>query len=200
MTRIICQNIAHSGYAISGIVDLLATIPAHKCLMNAPEETGLPLGPVTSQLFANLYLSPFDHFVKHSLKVKCYVRYMDDVILFIDSPLKMNHWKVQISQLLLETLHLKLHPTKEYLQRSQQGADYLGYKIYPHYLHLRTRNIKKVIRWLRPFNYWFAPTGEIPKTAHPFWPPLNRRDSKHYPAKPNVECKLSALTKDSSGD
>ncbi|AHM74481.1 RNA-directed DNA polymerase [Yersinia hibernica] len=171
LMRTILHPVAHHAVSLSGNKTLLDTIPCHKTLGASPYQTGLPLGSSASQLFANLYLSPLDHFIKHQLHVKGYVRYMDDLMLLGNSSQQLIEWREEISTFLTHTLRLTLHPTKQHLQRCSQGADYLGYKIYPHYLHLRTRNLNKIRRWLALFNYCLHPEGSPPPTKpdNPEW-------------------------------
>lgn len=171
LTRTVLHPVAHHAVSLSGNKTLLNTIPRHKTLGASPAQTGLPLGSSASQMFANLYLSPLDHFIKHQLHVKGYVRYMDDLMLLGNSSQQLIEWREEISSFLTQTLRLTLHPTKQHLQRCHQGADYLGYKIYPHYLHLRTRNLNKIRRWLALFNYCLHPQGNpIPtKPDNPEW-------------------------------
>jgi hypothetical protein len=170
-TQILLQNVAQSAYVVSGNQRLLAGIPPHKRLASSPDKTGIPIGSASSQLFANLYLNPLDHFIKHHLKVKGYVRYMDDLFLLGNTPQQLTAWQSQISEFLTTQLKLQLHPKKQHLQLCRQGADYLGYKVYPHYIHLRRRNIKKFTNYLRFFNqiitkqpYRFIPHGNYWQT------------------------------------
>ncbi|XKM14389.1 RNA-directed DNA polymerase [Orbaceae bacterium ac157xtp] len=154
---ILMQNVSDSPHVMSGSRSLLKQIPDHKLLHNAGYNTGIPIGSVSSQLFANFYLSPLDHFIKHTLRVKGYTRYMDDLFLLGDSTAQLNEWKSQIQTFVTEELKLKLHPTKQHLQFCDQGADYLGYRVYPHYIHLKKRNVNKLYRYLEFFNRLIEP-------------------------------------------
>lgn len=82
---ILAQNPIDPPPAISGRRHLLAQIPPHKSLFHTPPGKGLPIGSLSSQFFANVYLHELDHFVKHTLKVRGYVRYVDDFVLLADS-------------------------------------------------------------------------------------------------------------------
>lgn len=150
------QSIYHSATSntvtISGDKHLLSLIPKHKTLCAVPRGVGLPLGSAASQLFANIYLNPLDHFIKHHLHIRGYVRYMDDLLITGNSPSQLSQWRKHISHFIEQELSLCLHPKKQVIQTCYQGADYLGYKVYPHYLHLRKRNINKLLTWLSFFN------------------------------------------------
>ena len=86
---------------------------------------GLPIGNLTSQFFANVYLNPLDHFVKHELRVKGYVRYMDDFLLFGDDRAALRRQGRQVCEKLAE-LRLEVHPDKYRLGPTACGVDFAG--------------------------------------------------------------------------
>lgn len=106
---------------------------------------GLPIGAYTSQISANIYLNPFDHFIKEDKKIKFYVRYMDDFIIISDN--KKDLWKLfdEIKCFLNENLKLKLNP-KSHIYKSTQGVDFAGYRIFHNHILPRKRNIKAARR------------------------------------------------------
>lgn len=107
---------------------------------------GLPLGNVTSQLFANIYLHELDFFVKHRLKVRYYFRYCDNFVILDESRQNLIIALQVIKQFLQEELLLTLHPYKVTLRKVRQGIDFLGYVILPHRLVLRTKTKRRVYR------------------------------------------------------
>ena len=108
-------------------------LPPHKSLFFVPKSQGMPLGNLTSQLFANIYLHELDQFVKHTLKIKYYARYVDDFILFhTDKDYLLICYK-QIKIFLYEKLKMTLHPHKFYLQHYRRWVKFLGVMIYPYY-------------------------------------------------------------------
>ena len=115
-----------------------ARVPAHKRLRNAPPGHGLPIGNLTSQFFANVYLNELDQFIKHTLKVKHYVRYVDDFVLLADTPVQLQLWQSQIAQFLQEKLRLRLKDEQR-LVPIAQGVDFLGYVVFPYYRLVRRR-------------------------------------------------------------
>ena len=132
---------------------LLNQIPFHKKLkFNNTQQIGLPIGSVTSQLFGNFYLNKLDHEIKHTLKVKGYVRYMDDLFILSDSPEKLQEWKEHIEWYLTSRLQLKLHPTKVHIAPIEEGFDYLGFRVFPHYKHIRKTTISSLKERLCYFN------------------------------------------------
>ncbi|MCS3491023.1 RNA-directed DNA polymerase [Enterobacter sp. SLBN-59] len=167
-------------FTISGDRLLLDSIPAHKTLLAAGPGRGLPLGSASSQMLAGLYMNPLDQYIKHTLRVKGYVRYMDDLILFGNSTAQLSRYRQAIRYFMQTELELTLHPHKQTLQACHQGADYLGYRIYPHYLHLRKRNITKLVAWMRFFNSLLSGTPGHPPThiaARPEWMSLTDNGS-----------------------
>lgn len=109
---------------------------------------GLPLGNVTSQLFANIYLSELDQFVKRELKVKFYLRYCDDFLLLHRDRERLVVWLDVIRRFLKEKLKLELHPNKITIRKYNQGIDFLGYVVLPHHRVLRTRTKRRILRKL----------------------------------------------------
>lgn len=160
---------------------LLNKIPNHKRLQfQNTRHTGLPVGSVTSQLFGNFYLNEIDHYIKHNLRVKGYIRYMDDLLLLADSPEKLQCWKSLIKQYLQSNLDLKLHPCKVKISTVKEGFDYLGFRVYPHYRHIRKSTIESLKSRLRHFNALLATNGETSKAKQKkdLW---NKKDIQRAP-------------------
>ena len=91
---------------------------------------GLPIGNLTSQFFANLYLDGLDHFCKEVLRAKGYLRYVDDFALFHDSPEQLGEWRRRIARF-LEGRRLRLHPRKTAILPTSEPAAFLGYVLMP---------------------------------------------------------------------
>ncbi len=125
-------------------------VPPHKRLCNAPAGCGLPIGNLTSQFFANVYLNELDQFVKHNLKVRHYVRYVDDFVLLADNPAQLRLWQSQIADFLQTRLRLKLKDEHR-VAPLQAGVDFLGYVVYPHHRLVRRRVVQhckqKLAQW-----------------------------------------------------
>jgi len=110
---------------------------------------GLPLGNVTSQLFANIYLNKLDQFIKQKLKIPFYIRYTDDFVIISENKEKLLYWLSQIKQFLSNELLLELHPNKVFIRKYQQGIDFLGYIQFPHHRTLRKGTKKRIINKIR---------------------------------------------------
>jgi hypothetical protein len=123
----------------------MARVPAHKSLLNQSADKGLPIGNLSSQFFANVYLDVLDQFVKHRLRCRHYVRYVDDFILLHESPQWLNRAKVEIEQLLADRLRICLNPAKTILQPVDRGVDFVGQMIKPWRRTLRRRTYHESI-------------------------------------------------------
>lgn len=115
---------------------------------NDGNHKGMPLGNLTSQVFANIYLNELDQFVKHKLKVKHYLRYADD-FLFLAKNKDLLHKHVDVlRQFLSSKLKLELHPDKVIFRKLDWGVDFLGYIVLPHYILPRTKTRKRIFKKL----------------------------------------------------
>jgi len=115
-----------------------ARVPPYKRLANAPPEKGLPIGNLTSQFFANVYLNELDQFVKHQLKCRHYLRYVDDFILLHHDPAQLLVWRQAIADFLQTRMELVLKDLPE-PRPVGDGANFLGYIVRPHYRLVRRR-------------------------------------------------------------
>lgn len=113
---------------------------------NLFERKGVPIGNLTSQLFANVYMNEFDQFVKQELKVKHYARYTDDFILLHHDRDVLASLLPVIERFLSTYLHLSLHPKKVSLNTIHHGVDFLGYVLRPHNKTVRTKTKRRMFR------------------------------------------------------
>jgi len=111
---------------------------------NNNKEAGMPLGNLTSQFSANVYLNELDYFIKHELKVKYYIRYVDDFIILSRDKSQLTLLITKIEYFLQEKLSLNLHSQKTHMVRLSQGIDFLGFRNYYYNQLLRKRNIRKM--------------------------------------------------------
>jgi len=115
-------------------------------------ERGIPIGNLTSQLFANIYLNELDHFVKNRLGARFYVRYMDDFLLFHKSPRVLVAWKTDIQKFLAEKLLLTLHWKRSGIQPIGR-VDFLGYVLFPHHTLLRKSSVRRIVQKMKRGEY-----------------------------------------------
>jgi len=107
---------------------------------------GIPIGNLSSQIFANIYLHELDTHMKFSLREKYYFRYADDFILLARDRGRLEGLQLKICQFLATELKLAVHPQKIVLRKFSQGIDWLGYVLLPHYSVLRTRTKKRMFK------------------------------------------------------
>jgi len=123
---------------------------------------GIPIGNLTSQLFANIYLHEVDMFVKQVLHARQYVRYMDDMLLFHTDKAVLQSWKEQISTFLYDELYLTVHPKKVRIFPSRLGVDFVGYVLYAHKRRVRADSVRRFRRrFRRQLRRYIA--GEVPE-------------------------------------
>ncbi len=113
-------------------------VPMHKRLENAPAGCGIPIGNLSSQFFANVYLDRLDQFVKHTLKVSRYLRYVDDFVLVHHDREQLIEWKDQIVRFLADELRLSLKEDAD-PRPLGDGIDFLGYVVRPTHTTVRRR-------------------------------------------------------------
>lgn len=124
----------------------------HQISFDFANPRGMPIGNLTSQLFANIYLNELDRFVKQVLGVKYYIRYCDDfVILDLDKE-KLEIIKSRIDNFLQINLKLTLHEGKVSIRKLNQGIDFLGYVTKPHFRVLRTKTKKRILNRINETN------------------------------------------------
>ena len=114
---------------------------------------GIPIGNLTSQLFANIYLNELDHFVKRKLCERYYVRYMDDFLILSDDKKHLGEVKEIIRKFLREWLKLELHPKKAEIFPVDTGVDFLGYVLRDGRRFLRKTTVKRFMKKLQRYKY-----------------------------------------------
>ena len=119
------------------------------CHTHTPEgPAGLPLGNVTSQLFANLYLHELDMFVKHTLRQRYYARYCDDFIILGNNRSELEALIQRIQDFLATELKLTLHPDKIILRKLHWGLDFVGYVQFFDHRLMRTATKRRMLSQL----------------------------------------------------
>ncbi|HMQ59318.1 MAG TPA: reverse transcriptase/maturase family protein [Flavilitoribacter sp.] len=108
--------------------------------------TGLPIGNLTSQFFANVYLNGFDHFVKEELKVRRYVRYMDDFVLFSTEKTDLKCLRNQVENYLRDRLALRLKENATFINSAANGLTFLGRRIFPDTIRIARPNLRRMTR------------------------------------------------------
>lgn len=136
---------------INGNKELWKFIPNTKSLFHSPHGCGLPIGNLTSQIFGNIYLNDFDHWVKTDLGIKYYGRYVDDMYFMHNDKdfLKQCILKVQEK---MQTYGMLIHPKKIYLQHYTKGLEFLGRYIKPYRSYISNRTKNNFIKLIEKIN------------------------------------------------
>jgi RNA-directed DNA polymerase len=130
------------------IIDSAKTIKSHAESVLA---RGLPIGNLTSQFFANLYLHELDHYVKQVMRCRYYIRYMDDFLLLSDSKDLLIEARHKIREFLSGHLALCLHEGKSQIYNTCKGVKFLGFRLFPTYRRLATDNVRRLRKRLKMF-------------------------------------------------
>lgn len=108
-----------------------------------PRQKGIEIGNYTSQIFANIYLNEADQYIKHKLKVKYYVRYLDDSVLILENKQEAKRVLQLLKKFLEEELELQLN-NKTQIFKGSQGVNFCGYKINEYRLKLRDKGKRRL--------------------------------------------------------
>ena len=126
----------------------------YKMIYENNDFKGICIGNYTSQWFANIYLNELDHYVKEVLRIKCYLRYMDDFIVLVESKDKAKDIYNKVNIYINSKLHLELNKKSRYYS-IKYGCDFCGYIIYKDYIKIRKRNKKKINKSIKVWNYLY---------------------------------------------
>ncbi len=118
-------------------------------LKSFSKEKGIPIGNLTSQLFANIYLNELDQFVRQKLRIRYYIRFADDFIILDSCKDDLYRYTGILAAFLRDRLKLRVHPEKIILRKFTQGIDFLGYIVLPHYILPRTKTKNRIFRKLK---------------------------------------------------
>ena len=150
-------------FEIRSPAHLFARVPQHKRLTAQPAHLGLPIGNLSSQFFANIYLDALDQFAKHTLKAKHYIRYVDDFVFLHESPQQLNEWLAQV-EAFLPGLGARLNPSKTILQPVDRGVDFVGHVIKPWRRTTRKRSLAQALKRTAA-----APAEDLRETANSYF-------------------------------
>ena len=152
---------------------LFNRVPQHKRLVAQPARLGLPIGNLSSQFFANVYLDALDQFAKHTLRAKHYIRYVDDFVFLHESPQQLNQWLAAV-EAFLPRLGAKLNPTKTILQPVDRGVDFVGHVIKPWRRTTRKRSLAHALKRTAA-----APAEDLRETANSYFGLLSQASHSH---------------------
>ncbi len=175
LTELVLMHDPRTDFEFRGDRRLMARVPLHKRLMEQPSDFGLPIGNLPSQFGANVLLDVFDQHVKHQLRARHYIRYVDDFLFLHESPDWLNTVLSDIDAFLPARLGVRLNPKKTILQPIDRGVDFVGQVIRPWSRSTRRRTVKEAIRrvtttceadFISVSNSYFGLLGQAPSGHH----------------------------------
>lgn len=123
-------------------------------IFDGKTKTGIPIGNYTSQFFANIYLTELDVYVKQILKIKYYIRYMDDFILLVNSKEEAKFYLEKMNKFINDKLKLKFNKKTNYF-KAKQGVTFLGYHVYVNKIKLLNSNKKRIYKRVKIWNEYY---------------------------------------------
>lgn len=162
-------------FQYQGRSSLIERVPSHKRLTGQPSHLGLPIGNLSSQFFANVLMDALDQHIKHDLRCRHYIRYVDDMVLLNESPQWLNAAKADIEAWLPQHLGLHLNPTKTILQPVARGVDFVGQVIKPWHRVPRKRTKNAAIKRVRQID-----ASELFETANSYYGLFRQSTHSYY--------------------
>lgn len=150
-----------------------------------PDGVGIPVGNLTSQLFANIYLNKLDQFVKHRLKAHYYIRYMDDFVILSPDINELRGWLREIEDFIHKELKLELNP-KTTILCCNNGVDFVGYRHRPTHRKVRRDSVKRMKRKIRKYITGKLTKEELQKSLQSWTGHAEHADSYNLRAKINA--------------
>jgi hypothetical protein len=175
LTETVLMHDPRENFEFRGNQRLLAKVPPHKRLMEQTANRGLPIGNLSSQFFANVYLDALDQRAKHHLGARHYIRYVDDFLFLHESPEWLNSVLADVDTFLPARLGVRLNPKKTVLQPIDRGVDFVGHVIKPWSRSTRGRTVTEAVRrvervppddFLAVSNSYFGLLSQAPSSHH----------------------------------
>ena len=138
----LCRLIINSGKGIH------PSSPGYSSAYSTVDSRGLPIGNLTSQFWANVYLDPIDQYIKRSLHCRGYIRYVDDMLLFSNSKQELQIWLEMVGGL-LEDLKLTIHLNRAQPRPTRIGIPFLGFQVFTDHRRLKRRKVVTARRRIR---------------------------------------------------
>lgn len=174
LTETVLMHDPREDFELRGDPRLIDLVPPHKRLMNQPAHLGLPIGNLSSQFFANVYLNALDQRAKHQLRARHYIRYVDDFLFLHESADWLNTVLRDVDAFLPAHLGVQLNPRKTILQPVDTGIDFVGHVIKPWHRSTRRRTFNTALQ--RVAN---APAADVHQMANSYFGLLRQASASH---------------------
>ncbi|RQS22440.1 reverse transcriptase [Burkholderia sp. Bp8995] len=174
LTELVLMHDPRADFEFRGESALMARVPPHKRLMEQPGNLGLPIGNLSSQFFANVYLNILDQRAKHQLRARHYIRYVDDFVFLHESVDWLNHVLADVTAFLPARLGVRINPRKTILQPVDRGVDFVGHVIKPWARSTRKRTRNEALHRIAG-----APGDELHQLANSYFGLLRQSPASH---------------------
>ena len=175
LTHMVLFHDPRQDFEVRGAANMIELVPRHKRLTEHPAHLGLPIGNLSSQFFANVYLNELDQFVKHSLRARHYIRYVDDFVLLHESTEWLSQARRRIEAFLPAALSAQLNPRKTILQPLSRGMDFVGQVIKPWRRTTRRKTLRVAMNRVA-----HQDAHELLETANSYFGLLRQASHSHH--------------------
>ncbi|MDN7490540.1 RNA-directed DNA polymerase [Burkholderia sp. AU45274] len=175
LTETVLMHDPRGDYEYHGDPAMMDLVPPHKRLMEQAPGLGLPIGNLSSQFFANVYLDVLDQRAKHVLGMRHYIRYVDDFVFLHESPARLNEILADVTAFLPERLGARINPRKTILQPIDRGIDFVGQVIKPWRRETRKRTRNEALRRVAE-----TPVGDLMPVANSYFGLLHQATANHH--------------------
>lgn len=174
LTERVLMHDPRADFEYHGAPEMMQLVPPHKRLMEQADHLGLPIGNLSSQFFANVYLDVLDQRAKHELGARYYVRYVDDFLFLHESPARLNEILADVTAFLPARLGARINPRKTILQPIDRGIDFVGQVIKPWRRETRKRTRNEALRRVAEM-----PTADLMPVANSYFGLLRQATASH---------------------
>lgn len=175
LTELVLMHDPRTDFVYQGDWSMMDLVPQHKRLLSQPACFGLPIGNLSSQFFANVFLDVLDQYAKHRLCARHYIRYVDDFIFLHESADWLNAVLADVTDFLPARLGVRLNPRKTILQPIDRGVDFVGHVIKPWCRSTRRRTVNEALRRVAA-----APAADMHVMANSYFGLLRQAPESHY--------------------
>ncbi|AOJ70874.1 MULTISPECIES: RNA-directed DNA polymerase [Burkholderia] len=174
LTELVLMHDPRADYVYRGDPAMMERVPPHKRLMEQSPDLGLPIGNLSSQFFANVYLDVLDQRAKHMLGARHYIRYVDDFVFLHESPARLNAILADVTAFLPARLGARINPRKTILQPIDRGIDFVGQVIKPWRRETRKRTRNEALRRVAE-----TPAADLMPVANSYFGLLRQATASH---------------------
>ncbi|OBR52378.1 reverse transcriptase [Paraburkholderia tropica] len=175
LTELVLMHDPRENFAYHGDPAMIELVPPHKRLLEQDATRGLPIGNLSSQFFANVYLDVLDHHAKHDLKARHYIRYVDDFLILHESTEWLSIALQDVTTFLPDQLGVRLNPRKTIIQPIDTGVDFVGQVIKPWRRHTRRRTFNQALTRVAR-----APDADVYAMANSYFGLLRQSSASHH--------------------